>query len=156
MDIEQIYRERYKELTSWCALMCGDPHLSQELVQEAFLRMMPHEELLLSLTPEKQRAWLYRTVKNLYIDYVRRRARITYPGEVPEGQHHEPQYIEEEWRILLEALPEPEQTLFRKRYLEGYNATELSGMFGMPSGTIRAKLSRARTILKRMLDDSIT
>lgn len=153
MDIEQIYRERYRELTSWCGLMCGDSHLAQELVQEAFLRALPNESLLVSMESDKQRAWLYRTVKNLYIDHVRRKSRITYPEEVPEPTQHEPRYLEEEWRVLLETLPEPEQTLFRKRYLEGYNATELSGMFGMPPGTIRARLSRARGILRSMLDE---
>jgi len=42
--------------------------------------------------------------------------------------------------------------LFHLRYEEGYNATERSQMLGIPKGTIRARLSRMRSLLKTMLE----
>jgi RNA polymerase sigma-70 factor (ECF subfamily) len=43
--------------------------------------------------------------------------------------------------------------LFHLRYEEGYNASELSEMLGLPPGTIRARLSRCRMILKKQLSN---
>ena len=42
--------------------------------------------------------------------------------------------------------------LFHLRYEEGYNASELAELFHMPAGTIRARLSRCRNLLKTMLE----
>lgn len=50
--------------------MAGSLHIAEELVQEAFLRAMLHEELFLVLDKKQGRSWLYRTVKNLYIDCI--------------------------------------------------------------------------------------
>ena len=50
------------------------------------------------------------------------------------------------------ALPIPEdRMLFHLRFEEGYNATELAEMLHLPPGTIRARLSRARSLLKKKL-----
>ena len=54
---------------------------------------------------------------------------------------------------LLAALPEEERRLFRMRYLEGYNSSELGAMFGMPPATVRMRLSSARQKLRREWED---
>lgn len=41
--------------------------------------------------------------------------------------------------------------MFTLRYEEGYNASELSQIFHLPPGTVRARLMKARTILKKQL-----
>lgn len=52
---------------------------------------------------------------------------------------------------LLELLSPSDRVLFTLRYEEGYNAAELSRMFGQPPGTIRTRLMKARTLLKHEL-----
>lgn len=47
--------------------------------------------------------------------------------------------------MVLALLSGEDRELFRMRYLEGYNASELSEIFHLPPGTIRARLSRGES-----------
>ena len=69
--LEQFYRSRRAELIGWCSVMTQDLVLAEDLVQEAFLRAMDHLTVLENLSETQQRAWFYRTIKNLYLDRVR-------------------------------------------------------------------------------------
>jgi len=53
-------------------------------------------------------------------------------------------------QVLLALAPE-DRVLFQLRYMEDYNATEISEMLGMPTGTVRSKLSRCRKQLKESM-----
>ena len=55
-------------------------------------------------------------------------------------------------QLLLAKLTPEDRALFHLRFEEGYNASELAEMFGVPSGTIRARLSRMRKTLKTMIE----
>ena len=72
--IDELYDSLYQELTGWCTAMAGSRTQAEDLVQEAFLRAMLNTGLLQELDAGKRRAWMYRTVKNLYIDRKRREA----------------------------------------------------------------------------------
>ena len=63
----------------------------------------------------------------------------------------DPAFAEAEAAALLLLLPEELRTLFRMRYIEGYNAAELGEMFDMNPSTLRSKLSAAKKILRKEL-----
>ena len=123
------------------------------IYKNIFLKALQNADLLEDLGPNQRRAWLYRTVKNLYVDRYRRNTleedylRIFRDDAVQE----EVGFDTTEVYMLLQRLPQPDRTLFQLRYLEGYNAAELAEMFDLPSGTIRSKLSRSRVMLKEMI-----
>lgn len=149
--VEQLYVKYHQELVCWCLKMTENSGLAEDLVHEAFLRAMLHEELLLVLDDKQRRAWLYRTAKNLYVDWVRHKSHEETVEMIPESTTA-PQEMEElEWQTLLEALPDMEGVLFAMRYLQGYNSSQLSEIFSLPSGTIRFKLSSARKHLREMI-----
>lgn len=152
--IERLYEELRAELVGWCRSMTGDTSLAEELVQEAFLRAMFHETDLALLGHAQRRAWLYRTVKNLFIDRKRREKRQISLEEAQEGGLDiaaEPQWHEGEWIELLEALPDMEGRLFAMRYLQGFNSTQIGGILQMPAATVRSKLASARKHLREMI-----
>ena len=132
--IEELYKKYHQELICWSQSMTGSLHSAEELVQEAFLRAMLHEEVLENLQDQQCRSWLYRTVKNLYV--------MIDGGKVVEPM---------EWEELLEALPDMEGVIFSLRYLEGYNSKQIGEMLSLPPGTVRFKLSSARQHLKESL-----
>lgn len=94
-------------------------------------------------------------MKNLLVDRIRR-ARLedryieTYPEET---ERVEPGYGAVENTLLLRMLTDQDRALFHLRYEDGYTAAELAQMFRMPPGTVRARLSRARALLKKTLTD---
>ena len=69
---EDIYEQHHKELLRHCTRLCKDGELAQDLVQETFLRALQTGEDFEDLGPSQQRAWLYRTMKNLLYDRYRR------------------------------------------------------------------------------------
>ena len=131
--------------------MTGQLQTAEELVQEAFLRAMLHEELIAMLDEKQGRAWLYRTVKNLYIDQIRHNSHETIVEELPESQKEPEEIVKIEWEDLLNSLPDMEGVLFAMRYLEGYNSKQIGEIFDLPPGTVRSKLSSARKHLKEAM-----
>lgn len=149
--IEELYQTYYRELTDWCRSMTGNEHTAQELVQEAFLRAMLHEDLLGQLREGQRRAWLYRTVKNLYVDRIRHGGRESIVEELPPRQTYPEEILRWEWEEVLRSLPDGEGTILSMRYLEGYNSRQIGEILSLPPGTVRSRLSDARRHLKEAL-----
>lgn len=150
---EELYEDHYSELRGYAWGVCKNPTEAEDLVQEVFLKALQNADTFLDLGPSQKRAWLYRTLKNEMCDRFRR-------GKVEnawlESRREEETYLEAgiqeiENRLLLGSLSKEDRMLFHLRYEEGYNASELSQMFGIPKGTIRARLSRMRKLLQEML-----
>lgn len=149
--IEELYTSYHNELVKWCQTMTDSHELAEELVQEAYLRAMLHQDMLEMLQEKQRRAWLYRTVKNLYIDNIRHRSFEDVVEDVPENVEEPQEFTEFEWIKLLESLPDIEGVLFSLRYLQGYNSNQLGRMFNLPPGTVRSKLSSARKHLRQSI-----
>lgn len=149
--IEELYEKYHQKLVEWCEKMTGNLRTAEELVQEAFLRAMLNEELLSILDENQQRAWLYRTVKNIYIDRIRHTYRETVVERFPEEQKEQEEMMAVEWELLLNSLPDMEGLLFTMRYLLGYNSRQIGKLFQIPPGTVRSKLSLARKHLREAL-----
>ena len=150
---DDIYERFYPELLKYCVRACQDRELAADLAQEAFLRALQNADTFEDLGQTQQRAWLYRTVKNLIYDrYRRAQTELAWleVQEEPEGQQ-DPGMENVENEMLLSVLSPEDRALFHLRYIEGYNASELADMFQMPAGTVRARLSRCRVILKQQL-----
>ncbi|MBE7003365.1 MAG: RNA polymerase sigma factor [Ruminococcaceae bacterium] len=151
--VEALYAQYRVELVRWCETMTDDRQSAEDLVQEAFLHALSNVALLEVLDAPQRRAWLYRTVKNLFVDRVRHGRFETLTDAPPEEARESEDYAAIEWRELLDSLEPEERELFTLRYLGGYNASQLGERFALPAGTVRARLSRTRGILKTKLKE---
>ena len=151
---EEIYKKHYPELLRYAASACRDQAEAEDIAQEVFLKALQNADTFEDLGPSQKRAWLFRSLKNLMCDrYRRRQLENAYlESRQAEEIYLEPGIQETENRLLLAHLSPEDRTLFHLRYEEGYNASELSELFHIPTGTIRARLSRGRTILKNMME----
>lgn len=147
--VEKIYQKYFKELSGWCASMTCDRAKAEDLVQEAFLRALDHEELFDTMTEEQCRAWMYRTIKNLYYDKLRHSRFEVADGELHESMTETSGYENLEQQEMLSKLSKEESRLFVMRYMEGYNSRELGEIFSMPPATVRMKLASARKMLRK-------
>lgn len=152
---EELYVRHYPELLKYCMAACHDRELSEDLVQETFLKALQNADTVEDLGPNQRRAWLFKTMKNLFYDRYRRAVLESQYEQSIDGDAYylEPGIQQTENDMVLEALTPEDRMLFQLRYIEGYNASELSEMLGIPTGTIRAKLSRSRKLLKEILDN---
>lgn len=152
---DELYQTHYPELKRYAMGVCHNPEQAEDLAQEVFLKALQNADTFEDLGPNQRRAWLYRTLKNLMCDKFRRAAlENAYAQELQDdAEASEPGFERTENALLLNKLSPQDRVLFQLRYLEDYNATELSEIFGLPTGTIRAKLSRSRKYLKDMLSE---
>lgn len=148
--IEDLYAGFYKELTAWCLKKTHDALLAEDLVQETFVRALKNFSLLETLEVGQQRAWMYRTLKNLYVDHIRHNAFETAAEELPEALDEDASFSEIDCSHMLNILPDEEKTLFILRYLEGYNSAEIAKLFNIPPGTVRSRLASARKRLREV------
>jgi len=150
---EELYEDHHKELISYGTHMNIGKELTEDLVQETFVKAMMNTDTLEDLSPAKRRAWLFRTFKNLFFDRYRRAVL-----ECEYSQNLQPEYLEDpgiqeiENAMVLQSISPQDRSLFQLRYFDGYTAEEISQMMNLPPGTVRSRLSRCRKILKQNLE----
>lgn len=151
---EELYEKHYKELLRYAVAACKNLAEAEDAAQEVFLKALQNPDTFQDLGPSQKRAWLFRTLKNLMCDRYRRgQLENAYlEARQEQAEYWDPGIQETENRLLLAQLTPEDRTLFHLRYEEGYSASELSEMFHIPAGTIRARLSRMRKLLKNMLE----
>ena len=151
---EELYEKHYPELLRYAVAACKNLAEAEDAAQEVFLKALQNPDTFQDLGPSQKRAWLFRTLKNLMCDRYRRgQLENAYlEARQEQSEYWDPGIQETENRLLLAQLTPEDRTLFHLRYEEGYSASELSEMFHIPAGTIRARLSRMRKLLKNMLE----
>lgn len=150
---EDLYEVYQKELLAYGTRMSGSKELAEDLVQETFIKALINANTVTDLSPSQQRAWLYRTFKNLFFDRCRRAVlEQEYLHSVQPQISEYCGFSDVENAMLLQTIAPQDRAIFQLRYFEGYTAQEISQMLNIPSGTIRSKLSRCRTYLKKQLE----
>ncbi len=148
--------------------MTGNEADARDLAQEAFVRVW---RALRRIDPGASlEGWLYRIVSNLFIDLVRRRpkARVQSLDEpiatdAGEMARERPDPTTDVERTVLEgtvdrriqeallALPADLRMVVVLADVEGYAYEEIASMLGVPLGTIKSRLHRARRALRDRL-----
>lgn len=155
---------RYREgVVAVVYRMCGDPWLSEEAAQEAFLRAWLH---LSSYDPRYSfRSWVYRIAINAALDTLRREkptADIDEIGDIvvetpsstqndnPEAALERKERANRVRRALL-SLPSPSRAVLVLREYGGLSYAEISNALGIPLGTVMSRLNSARGQLRLSL-----
>ena len=150
---EDLYRRHYPEMLKYCAAACHDGELAEDLVQETFLKALQNPDTIEDLGPSQRRAWLFRTMKNLLVDRYRRALLEQAHRQTMDADAvaWDPGLQQVENEQVLAVLDPEDRVLFQLRFVEDYNAAEISEMLGIPGGTVRSRLSRCRSKLKESL-----
>jgi RNA polymerase sigma-70 factor (ECF subfamily) len=150
MTIADLYEEFEPALRRYGMSLARDGDSADDLVQETFIRAWGHLELLGQLNVHQRRAWLYRVLKNLFLDRERahgrqqalteqlgRQARLaSYPSPATMSQG------------LLEVVPERYRELLHQRYVLGMTSREIGRERGIPAATIRSRMHLAMKWLR--------
>ena len=105
-------------------------------------------------------SWLYRIMRNLWIDTVRsrtRRQKVEVPAEEAEGIGEDPrESVEASFELqrmmaAMERLPAVQREIVSLILIEGFGYRETAEMLGLPIGTVSSRLVRGRTALLDMV-----
>ncbi len=163
-----LVRRYQRRLTAFLGQLVGDLELARELSQEAFVRAWG---ALDRFDPRYRfSTWLFRIAHNLGIDQLRRRRLQTVSlyrtdsegGEVevvvpdldkdPLG-HLENRALAAELRQVIEELRPEYRELVLLRHFAGLSYQEIADIKEMPLGTVKNKLFRAHSVLRKALAD---
>jgi RNA polymerase sigma-70 factor (ECF subfamily) len=156
-------------LYSFALYLCRNREVARDLVQETYLRAWEHWEQFQPGTNCK--AWLFTILRNLYINLYRKQQRAGEMVEYDEAETESEQssvveqaatpsveaefyrsLLDEEVQQALAALPEQYRTVVILCDLEDFTYEEIAQMLGIPIGTVRSRLHRARLRLATLLE----
>jgi RNA polymerase sigma-70 factor (ECF subfamily) len=107
-------------------------------------------------------SWLYRIMRNLWIDTVRARGRkdkVEAPAELADRLGEDPRGAIEASidlkRIMaaMQRLPEEQREVVALILIEGFGYRETAEMLELPIGTVSSRLVRGRTALLAMVGE---
>jgi RNA polymerase sigma-70 factor (ECF subfamily) len=127
---------------------------AEEVVQDTFLKLYRTDAWE---RMQDERAFLARTAWRVAVDSRPRRQTETPSEDLPTGGlTPEQTAINEDWNLaihrLIDALPEHLRQPLALSTIEEMNSREIAEAMGIPEGTVRTRLMRARQILKQKLE----
>jgi RNA polymerase sigma-70 factor (ECF subfamily) len=152
------YADALYNFARWLA---RDPVEAEDLVQETYTRALGAAQ---QFEPGSNlKAWLFRILRNAFIDRRRRSQRavsfaedLDAGGELAEPAMGELQLdqiralVAEDVSAAVHALPESLRTVILLD-VEGMTESEVANVLGCATGTVKSRLSRARAVLRDRL-----
>ncbi len=161
---EELVRRYQRPITSYVFRMLGDYEAALDVTQEVFIKV--YNSLSKYSAEYKFSTWLYRIAHNAAIDHMRRNSitpqsietenadgtfqiQIESRGSSPEQDHER-----REWRTEIDAvvrcLPTPYRDLILLRHSRDLSYDEIAEVTGLPLGTVKNRLFRARELMREM------
>ena len=148
----RVYRLAYR--------LTGNQHDAEDLTQEVFVRVF---RSLSQYTPGSFEGWLHRITTNLFLDQVRRKARIRFDGlpddaadRIPSREIGPQQLLDDraydaDVQDALDALHPDFRVAVVLCDVEGMTYEEISDLLGIKLGTVRSRIHRGRAALRQAL-----
>ncbi len=149
--------ERWHEpLWRYLRRLSNDDDSAADLSQDTWLRVFRGIAALRE--PAKLRPWLFGVARNVAMDRLRAQYAQSPQVDVDLEEIFAPTEsvnLEEEIATLeagLETLPIVERETLTLFYLRELSLEEIAGLVGVPVGTVKSRLFRARRLLRRVLE----
>jgi RNA polymerase sigma-70 factor, ECF subfamily len=141
--------------------LTGDRDEARDLTQDVFVRVYRNLD---RYRPGTFEGWLYRITKNLFLDRMRRRARVRMeplpdeewrqPPEPDPGpaERVEAGVLRGDLEAALQQLPPTFRAAVVLCDVQGLSYEEIAESTGWPIGTVRSRIHRGRRALRQLLE----
>jgi RNA polymerase sigma-70 factor (ECF subfamily) len=148
-----LFDRYHSPLFNFYSKLTGDRTLSDDLVQEVFLRILKYR---LSYEPGTPfRAWIYQIARNARVDHYRKTPRhITFEPEMvapvmPKDSAQQTEETELLHRALMQMPEEKREILILSRFQE-LKYEEIARLLGCELGTVKTRIHRAIQELRQI------
>ncbi|WP_376714153.1 RNA polymerase sigma factor [Janibacter limosus] len=155
-DFEELYAAWYPRLAAEFALVAGSRSLGEDCANEAFTRLVVHWDKVSGY--DKPVSWVRNVGYRLAIDEHRRQAR---PVPLPEvdpstatDQHATTGELQAVWQAIRQ-LPPHQRAVLIRRAVHDLSDAEIGTDLDIPTGTVKSRLSRARSALRQIIGDTL-
>jgi RNA polymerase sigma factor (sigma-70 family) len=146
--------DRYQSpLYNFYSKLTGDRTLSEDLVQEVFLRILKYRQSYQPGTPF--RAWIYQIARNARVDHYRKAHKhISFEPEMapavkPKDSAQENEETELLHKALMQMPEEKREILLLSRFQE-LRYDEIAELLGCELGTVKTRIHRAIQELRQV------
>lgn len=166
LAFERLVRPHFDRLYRLAWRLAGSKAEAEDLFQELLIKAFGKLDDLVKI--EQPGPWLARVMYNLFIDEKRRfsRRRMHFveegalPGEGLQGLPGDDDPVRNQQRMekiraldrALAALSDDHRVVVLLHDTEGYKLTEIQELTGIPVGTVKSRLHRARARLREILE----
>ncbi|MCW2755488.1 MAG: polymerase, sigma 29 subunit, SigE [Marmoricola sp.] len=148
----RVYRLAYR--------LTGNPHDAEDLTQEVFVRVF---RSLHTYTPGTFEGWIHRITTNLFLDQARRKSKIRFDSLPDDADNRLPspvatpdvaylnQMFDADIEAALAALPPDFRAAVVLCDVEGLTYEEIADVLDLKMGTVRSRIHRGRSMLRKAL-----
>jgi len=151
-DFDLLYRLTFDRVRQTCLVVLGgDPDAAEDCAQDTFVRAYRAWPRWRPQAPVE--VWLHRIAVNVARSYRRRRLWRHLPLLTDRAARSQP--LDETLVVMraLSAIPITDAAALLLRYYHGYSGEEIAAGLGVPASTVRGRIVRARSRLRRLLAD---
>ena len=148
VDFEPFYRSQWQEVYRPLAVVLRNPELARDATDEAMTRALRDWGKVKGMG--NQAGWVYRVAHNWAVDQIRKQSplhRLTKRSQ-PAWQ---PTVPDPEVFQAVNSLPYDQRAVVVLRLVEDWSVEEVAQALGVPSGTVKSRLSRALDKLREEL-----
>jgi len=155
-EIVRLYKDR---IVNYLCQLTGDYQRAAELAQETFLRVYFKAEKYRPIAPLS--SWIYAIASNLAKTDLKRRRRAMFVSlddlpptvdvSTPSREASDSGLVAN-LRLALEGLSPRYRIPIVLKDIEGYSQEEIAAIIKRPVGTVKARISRGRNLLKKHLE----
>jgi len=150
--LAEVFASSYRRLVVQMYGVVGNASEAEDLVQEAFVRASAARGRFARV--DNPEAWLRTTALNLHRNrwrkrrnFIRVREQLVQPVDL-DG-------LEEHLAVAeaLRGLPHDQRTVLALHYLADLPLEEIATTLGVPEGTVKSRLHRARAAMAQLLNE---
>ncbi len=160
-DFEVLLKPHIDSLYKLAWRFTGNQNDAEDLVQSFLLKLFNQQDKLAEV--EVLKPWLARSIYNFFVSDYRKHKRdpLKNSDELDDFDsmvdEQDPYALQEAdsmgtlWMKLLDELPPEQRSIVLMHDIEGYALNEVAEIIGIPLGTVKSRLCRARDKLKTFL-----
>jgi len=163
-DLSAVFRREASGLLGFFVKRDVPTEDAADLVSDTFLAAWKSSRTS-EIEPDMLRAWLFGIARKTLSRYRRGRVRKSALGDrlratlasdhvAPSAAGGDGDELAEHVRSLIRCLPETEQEILRLVYWDGFTQEEVATIIGKSATAVRARLSRARKVLRDQIVES--
>ncbi len=157
---EQIVEDHSARVYRLAYRLTGNPHDAEDLTQEVFVRVF---RSLHTYTPGTFEGWIHRITTNLFLDQARRKSKIRFDALPEDADNRLPspvatpdaaylnQMFDADIEAALAALPPDFRAAVVLCDVEGLTYEEIADVLDLKMGTVRSRIHRGRSMLRKAL-----
>jgi len=156
--IDQYIRQYGKRLYGLCLKLCANSFEADDLYQDTWLRVLksihqydptqPFEPWLTKICVNTYRNTLRRIARSPFLQFRSDQEQEDFFRRIPAPEKED--YTE--LRQAIDGLPEKLRLAIILFYFQDMNTVAVAQTLGVPEGTVKSRLSKARKLLKEVLE----